>query len=122
MATYLSDELRAAIERADRHRCAYCWTSEANSGVPLTHDHIQPRSKGGGTRFENLCLACRTCNEFKTDAVCAKDPLTGEYVPLFHPRQHLWKEEGIATGHNWYAVSSRGMTTANSQEVPHEHV
>ena len=52
----------------------------------MTHDHIQPVSKGGQTNFENICLACRSCNEFKGDSTEAVDPLIGETVPLFNPR------------------------------------
>ncbi|UIE40534.1 HNH endonuclease [Leptodesmis sichuanensis] len=36
-----------------------------NNGIPLSFDHILPRSHGGTTTFENVCLACRSCNEFK---------------------------------------------------------
>jgi 5-methylcytosine-specific restriction endonuclease McrA len=41
--------------------CAYCGAS----GVPLTIDHIQPRSRGGSDRISNLCLACVPCNQAK---------------------------------------------------------
>jgi HNH endonuclease len=56
----------------------------------MTFDHIKPVSKGGETTFENLCLACRSCNEFKSDSTEATDPLTGEIVPLFNPRTQRW--------------------------------
>jgi HNH endonuclease len=58
----------------------------------MTHDHILPRSKGGETTFQNLCLACRSCNEFKSDATQVSDPLTGETVSLFNPRLQEWAE------------------------------
>lgn len=48
MATVqIPEDLRHRIRQADRNRCAYCLTSEANSGIPLTIDHIQPLAKGG---------------------------------------------------------------------------
>lgn len=88
----LPDELRARVVEADRRACAYCRTGELVSGIPLTIDHIVPVARGGATRFENLCLACRTCNEFKATAVAATDPLTQETVSLFHPRQQRWPD------------------------------
>jgi len=88
----VAESLRHAVWQADKGCCAYCLTSEANSGIPLTIDHIQPVSKEGETVFENLCLACRTCNEFKSDRVSAPDPLTGQEEPLFHPRIQQWAE------------------------------
>lgn len=73
MSKYISESLKNQIAASDKGRCCYCLTTEANSGIPMTHDHIQPRSKGGETTFENLCLACRSCNEFKADSTAAID-------------------------------------------------
>lgn len=58
----------------------------------MTFDHIQPQSKGGTTAFENVCLACRSCNEYKSDLTEAKDPLTDKAVPFFNPRTQQWPE------------------------------
>ncbi|OKH52803.1 HNH endonuclease [Calothrix sp. HK-06] len=92
MSTYISESLRNQIASKDSSRCCYCLTTEANSAIPMTYDHIKPVSKNGETSFENLCLACRTCNEFKGDATETIDPLSGETVPLFNPRTQKWTE------------------------------
>lgn len=92
MSAYIPESLRNQIANSDRQRCCYCLTTEANSGISMTYDHIQPVSKGGETSFGNLCLACRSCNEFKSDATEAVDPLTGETVSLFNPRKQKWSE------------------------------
>ncbi len=92
MAVYLPENLRERIDDADRRICRYCYTAEANSGVRLTHDHIVPVSKGGATVFENVCLACSACNEFKADLTHAVDAVTGESMPLFDPRTQRWGE------------------------------
>lgn len=81
-----SENLRELVRQRDNNRCAYCLTGEANSGIPLTVDHIIPTSKGGQTAIDNLCLACRPCNEFKAGSIEAQDPLTGEIALLFNPR------------------------------------
>src|ERR1041384_270499 len=81
MSTRIPESLRAQIDATDRGSCCYCLTSEAVSGIPLTYDHITPTSRGGLTTFDNVCLACRTCNEFKTNIVRAVDPLTQEVTP-----------------------------------------
>lgn len=90
MSAYIPVHLRIQIQAADRNRCGYCLTSETNSGIPSAYDHIRPRSKGGKTEFENLCQACRPCNEFKGDLVEVVDPLSGQMVALFHPRTQVW--------------------------------
>jgi len=92
VSSYIPESLRNRIAHTDRKRCCYCSTSEANSGIPMTHDHIVPISKGGKTTFENVCLACRSCNEFKGDSTETTDPLTGETVPLFNPRLQEWSD------------------------------
>lgn len=92
MSVYISQNLRSQIEAIDRKCCCYCLTTEANSGMPMTIDHIQPTSKGGLNTIENLCLACRTCNEYKSGNTEVVDPLTGELVSLFNPRQQNWQE------------------------------
>ena len=35
----------------------------------MTRDHIMPRSKGGGTQWDNIQLACEPCNSAKRDTV-----------------------------------------------------
>jgi 5-methylcytosine-specific restriction endonuclease McrA len=71
VSTYISESLKNQIISTDLSRCCYCLTTEANSGIPMTYDHIRPVSKNGETSFDNLCLACRTCNEFKGDYTVA---------------------------------------------------
>lgn len=74
----------------------------------MTHDHIQPRSKGGETAFENICLAYRSCNEFTADSTEAVDPLTGEKISLFNPRTQKWSDH-----FTWSSDATRveGLTT-----------
>ena len=119
MSVYLPEELRARIAGADRNRCAFCQTSEANSGLPLTIDHIQPKSHEGETIFENLCQACRTCNEFKGSLTEAIDPLSGEFASLFNPRTQIWKEhfEWSADGTHLQGLTSIGRATVVALQV-----
>ena len=90
--SYLPADLRDHLLEADNRHCAYCYTTEANTGQPMTTDHIIPQAQGGEPTFDNLCFACRCCNEFKGSTASAQDPLTGETVALFHPRQETWVE------------------------------
>lgn len=41
----------------DGNACAYCESREE-----LTLDHVLPRSRGGGSTWENLVACCRRCN------------------------------------------------------------
>jgi hypothetical protein len=77
---------------------ARVWPSRlrATDRIPCEHSHdlrsYLAALKRRSTTFENLCLACRTCNEYKSDTTLAKDPLTGETVPLFNPRTQKWTD------------------------------
>jgi hypothetical protein len=108
VSKYIPESLKNQIAASDKGRCCYCLTTEANSGIPMTFDHIQPRSKCGEATFENLCLACRSCNEFKADSTKAIDPLTGETTPLFNLRTQRWSEH---FSWSYDATRIEGLTT-----------
>jgi 5-methylcytosine-specific restriction endonuclease McrA len=54
---------RRNLFRRDDHRCQYC----GRRGSDLTLDHVQPRSRGGPTSWENVVACCRPCNARKRD-------------------------------------------------------
>jgi hypothetical protein len=77
-------------ERADGN-CEYCRSQARYATQPFSVEHIVPRVKGGPTTLENLALACQGCNNHKYDKVVAPDPVSGETVPLYHPRRDHWE-------------------------------
>jgi len=85
--TRISRTLKERIAKEAQHRCGCCHTREAISGIPLTIEHLIPESAGGTSEPENLWLACRPCNEFKSTQTHALDRLTGRKVRLFNPRK-----------------------------------
>jgi hypothetical protein len=84
--------LRQRLVTESRNQCAYCHTLTAITGARPVIDHIIPEAAGGPTVWENLCVTCHSCNEFKGAQAESKDPLTGRRARLFHPRQQLWSE------------------------------
>src|SRR5581483_479569 len=54
---------RRALFARDGWTCVYCGTS----GGRLTLDHVVPRSRGGGSVWENVVTACAPCNLKKGD-------------------------------------------------------
>jgi 5-methylcytosine-specific restriction endonuclease McrA len=56
-------EVREYVLLKWNHQCAYCDVSD----VPLELDHMHPRSKHGSNRVSNLTLACRPCNQQKSN-------------------------------------------------------
>jgi len=92
MKVYISVDLQRQVRERFASCCAYCRTAEGLTVAIFEFEHIVPRSTGGATAFDNLCLSCPTCNRYKSALVSAPDPVTLNEVALFHPQQHRWLE------------------------------
>ncbi|NHQ59520.1 HNH endonuclease [Chlorobium sp. BLA1] len=68
---------RKNILLRDAYQCQYCGRTD----LPLTIDHVVPRSRGGDYSWENLITACRRCNTKKGD----KTPREADMQPLKQP-------------------------------------
>ncbi len=54
---------RRTVLARDLYTCQYCGTQPGRT--ELTIDHVVPRSRGGGTNWENVVAACGPCNRRK---------------------------------------------------------
>ena len=90
MSVYISVELQKQVRHCFADCCAYCHTAESLTVTTFEFEHIIPPSAGGETVFENLCLACPSCNRYKATRQTAIDPNTQDEVKLFHPQQQAW--------------------------------
>jgi HNH endonuclease len=90
----------AVADRAN-HRCEYCRAPESIFNSTFEVEHIVPSSLGGDNTLANLALACRWCNQCKSDIIMGVDSITQEHKSLFHPRDDSWEEHfeaDLATG------------------------
>jgi 5-methylcytosine-specific restriction endonuclease McrA len=55
---------RRAVFARDDWTCQYC-----GARSQLTVDHVIPRSKGGGSTWDNIVASCAPCNRRKGDAL-----------------------------------------------------
>lgn len=69
---------RRAVFARDAWTCQYCGQERGN----LTVDHVVPRSKGGGSGWENIVTCCAPCNRRKGDRL----PRQANMVPRHPPR------------------------------------
>lgn len=90
MSRYIPTTLRRDIREHFDNCCAYCRSAEALTIVTFEIEHIVPYSAGGPSLFGNLCLACPSCNRYKSTHQQAIDPESQEQVRLFHPQQDVW--------------------------------
>ncbi len=92
MSAYISVELQRKIRDRFADCCAYCLTAESLTATTFEFEHIIPRSAGGETSLENLCLSCPNCNRYKANRQNIIDSDSGEIIRLFHPQLQIWKE------------------------------
>ena len=109
-------QLRQRIAVQARHRCGYCLTLEVVSGIPLTLEHIIPKSRGGQDTEDNLWLSCRLCNEAKGVLTEALDPQTGTFTSLFNPRLQSWTDYFAWSGDSTHIIGQTaiGRTTVKA--------
>lgn len=74
---------RSAIYERDGHKCQYCGSTRK-----LTIDHIVPKSKGGTDDWDNLVVACSSCNIKKGDRYLEQTGMRLIRRPM-QPRNHL---------------------------------
>ena len=58
---------RRAVFARDGWECMYC-----GARTSLTVDHVIPRSKGGGSGWDNIVASCAPCNRRKGDRLPAQ--------------------------------------------------
>lgn len=90
-ARVTNSQKQAVAQRAN-YCCEYCLSQLRYSPDPFSIEHITPLSRGGLNRMDNLAFACQGCNSRKYTSTTAIDPISGEMVSLYHPRQERWND------------------------------
>src|SRR5262249_26956835 len=67
---------RRAVLARDDGACQYC-----GARSNLTVDHVIPRSKGGGSSWENIVASCAPCNRRKGDRTPAQADMHPKHAP-----------------------------------------
>lgn len=119
--THIPRALRQQVTAAASGRWAYCHTLVAITGARFVVDHIIPEVAGGKTDYENLCLACHACNEFKGAQTAAIDSLTEEHTLLFHPHNDHWRDHfrWSHDGSHLIGLTASGRATIEALRMNH---
>jgi HNH endonuclease len=104
--------LRHLIQQRAGDRCEYCRLHQTRAPYSAFHiDHITPRKHGGSDDPSNLALACNRCNRYKGTNLTGIDPVSGNIVPLFHPRRDSWEMHFEFHGAAIVGLTLEGRTT-----------
>ena len=76
---------RRNLFKRDEYKCQYCGKQPGSE--ELTIDHVQPRSRGGVSSWDNCVLACINCNKRKAD----RTPREAHMPLLKKPVRPIWK-------------------------------
>ena len=90
--TYIPAALRRVVYERAGGACEYCLAPESAALFAHEIDHIVGQKHGGATTDDNLALSCTACNLHKGSDIASVDPVSGEIVPLFHPRRQRWAD------------------------------
>ena len=101
-----AEELRRRVREQAGHRCSYCVSPQHLVLGTLEIEHPLPRGCGGSNDEWNLWLACRLCNNCKSDQTSARDPETGQEVPLYFAA-------GISSSSRVLAVANRSSQSSS---------
>jgi HNH endonuclease len=84
--------LRDFVRQRAGNRCEYCRLHQRHTPVFTFHiEHIRAKQHGGTDDPLNLALACNRCNRAKGPNLSSVDPVTGQLVRLFNPREDTWE-------------------------------
>lgn len=67
---------RALIYQRDDHTCQYCGSQKR-----LTIDHVVPKSRGGQDTWENMVVACSSCNTKKGNTMLEQTGMRLKRIP-----------------------------------------
>ncbi|MDQ7028160.1 MAG: HNH endonuclease signature motif containing protein [Anaerolineae bacterium] len=86
------ETVKQRVRKTFNNHCAYCLSAQQYLMQVLEIDHITPIAKGGTNDEDNLCLACRLCNLYKSNHTHSIDSETNQMTPLFNPRTDKWTQ------------------------------
>lgn len=69
--------------------------------------------------MDNLAFARQCCNNHKYTKTGGVDPVSGEFVPLFHPRRDTWSDHFIWSDDftRVIALTATGRATAEALQL-----
>jgi hypothetical protein len=102
---------RALVRERANNRCEYCLLRQEHCDFTHHVEHILSKQHGGRDTAGNLALACHRCNLRKGPNLTGVDPMTGELVPLFHPRRDRWREHFVFHGPRIEGLTPIGRAT-----------
>ena len=104
--------LRDFVRQRAGNRCEYCRLQQRHAPLFTFHiEHIRAKQHGGTDDPFNLALSCNRCNRTKGPNPSSFDPVTGQLVRLFNPREDTWEVHFVFQGATIVGLTPEGRAT-----------
>jgi hypothetical protein len=115
--------VRKLVRNRAADQCEYCRLPQAAADATFHVDHVVARQHLGDMEDDpdRLALACDRCNFCKGTNLSSVDPLTGEIVLLFDPRQDVWQEHFRRDGVQIVGLTPTGRATVRLLQMNAKH-
>lgn len=117
----MNEATRSLVRQRAGERCEYCHLPQSAQWVTFHIDHIVASQHQLNDRLDNLCLSCPQCNLYKGTNLSSIDRLSGEIVPLFHPREDAWDEHFSFRDHVVIGLTPTGRATVRLLSMNTSH-
>jgi hypothetical protein len=107
----MDEALRQLVWDRAADTCEYCQLPQQFDILPFQIDHIIALKHHGPTAPDNLALCCYNDNAYKGSNIAGIDPVTGEVMRLFNPRQDDWNMHFAWNGPELVGRTAIGRTT-----------
>ena len=115
----MADDSRAIVVARAGSRCEYCKMHQSLQGAAFHIEHVIPRVRGGSNAFENLALACPSCNLHKADRVSSALDHDSAAIKLFHPRMDVWIDHFAWDDYQIVGKTNTGVLTTRLLDLNH---
>lgn len=88
----VSRKIQEKVRKDAKNRCGYCQLPQNILMGKLEIEPLFPLAAGGTDEEENLWLACRDCNSYKSSKIYLFDEETNRKVKIFNPRRQVWRK------------------------------
>lgn len=99
------------VDARARNRCEYCALPQPGYSSSFNIDHIIASQHRYDDDSENLAWACPKSNRKKGPNLSGLDPVSGNIVPLFHPRRDRWEHHFSWSGPLLVGLTACGRAT-----------
>ena len=117
----MDEQKRQRVRDRAENFCEYCRLPQSALWTRFHIDHVIASQHRDDDNESNLCLSCPQCNFHKGTNLSSVDPLSGNIVRLFDPRNDVWGDHFLMENFHVVGRTAKGRTTARLLQMNSPH-